>query len=99
MTLEEIESTYGDELAREIKNNIKISEMLGIDHRIEIIEQGQYVHTIAFATRSYVYLFEVFAEKKLIIDMKKIGYSDCQRALEIMDELENVGTKLNISRR
>lgn len=99
MTLQEIENTYGAELAEELKERIDSANKLGIDHKIEIFNNEYNIHLIAFVTRSYTYFFRVFADTGMIIDESKIGYSDCKRALGLMDELGEVSwpKDLNIS--
>ena len=84
MTLHEIENTYGADLAEEIKERIESANEIGIDHKIEVVEEGRIFHVIAFSTWAYVHFFEIHLKTGRVVDVRKIGYTDCKKALELM---------------
>lgn len=90
MNLQEIGNTYSAELANKIKNKIESAKKIGIDHKIEVIDsEFDDIHTIALATRSYVYIFDVLTDTGGILSERKVGYTDCEKALSLMDKLED----------
>ncbi len=85
MTLQEIENTYGANLAEEIKERIESAK--GIDYMIDISEITDSILGITFATHAFAYLYEVNPESGRIISQVRISYSEARNALSLMNHM------------
>jgi len=84
--LNEIEEKYGKKVAEMIIRRIKICEENGY-HYDFWVDRGWVVDKIFFSTSGSTVIFEVNAEKQIIIDMHRFTRADCEKSLEAMDRL------------
>lgn len=85
--LQELEEKYGEDLAKEIEDNINYCTEKKQKFKLVVIKESGYFYTIVFATNSYTYLYEVSKRQKAISDKNFFGSIEARQVLEIMESL------------
>jgi hypothetical protein len=83
----ELEEKYGKELAERIRREIEICEQFGHEYEIWMKRGLGAIDKIFFSTSGDTVIFEVNAEKQIIIDKHRFTRADCEKSLEAMDRL------------
>jgi hypothetical protein len=86
VNLAELEEKYGETVVAEIIRRIKICEENGY-HYDFWVDRGWVIDKIFFSTSGDTVIFEVNAEKQIIIDIHRFTRADCEKSLEAMDRL------------
>jgi hypothetical protein len=85
---EVVEEQYGSDLVKKLEHLVNFFNEKGWEWKLEIISRNRHFDEVALSTRATVDIYEILRSRKIISSENSFGYTQCKKALELMNSLK-----------